>query len=486
MAKYYAIGDSFDSKYYKTTDHTALTPVNIPSVFTDMAFFDDKLYAFNADDAFISTDDGVTFTPILNYEANVGGIGQIGNLKEIHVDADGIYIRGSSYIVHSTDDGASWSVFYNSGDAQVGEQTISSFNKVMGAAGGYLYFATDTHLVYKAKNNTGNAIALVPDDNIYAVAGDPNNNRVYWANYESGSVKLKRCTTPDQNITTINNSVAYVWKMFADDNKIILAAGDHLHVSTDSGVNFSEMLRDDLEVRGIDYDGTEIIAAFLDYNTFGCSYVISSDFGNSFTEYTVSQDIKWANINTPSNAAPTDISLSNNTIAEENTIDSVIGTFSATDADAGDTHTFSLVAGTGDDDNEHFSIVGNELRAGIVFDYETKSSYSIRVRATDSGEAFFEEQFTININNAAEILSSTELPGGAVIAEINDDPTVAPPLINGSPIAEGSIVRNTSTGQKFIKVAGDADAFVAIEIAPKPEWAFTEGGEQAWAALQSK
>ena len=60
-----------------------------------------------------------------------------------------------------------------------------------------------------------------------------------------------------------------------------------------------------------------------------------------------------------------------------------VGNLSAADPDAGDTHTFSLVMGTGDADNGSFQIVGNVLKTNAVFNYEADNSYSIRVRATD-------------------------------------------------------------------------------------------------------
>jgi hypothetical protein len=52
-----------------------------------------------------------------------------------------------------------------------------------------------------------------------------------------------------------------------------------------------------------------------------------------------------------------------------------VATLSATDADAGDTFTYTLVNGTGSTDNASFTISGNSLRTAAVFDFETKSSY---------------------------------------------------------------------------------------------------------------
>ena len=45
---------------------------------------------------------------------------------------------------------------------------------------------------------------------------------------------------------------------------------------------------------------------------------------------------------------------------------------------------------------------GTSLRTNAVFDFEAKSSYSIRVRATDTGALTFEEVFTITVTNVNE------------------------------------------------------------------------------------
>jgi hypothetical protein len=100
---------------------------------------------------------------------------------------------------------------------------------------------------------------------------------------------------------------------------------------------------------------------------------------------------------TPSNNAPTDIMLSSSYVAENKPAGTEVGIFNTVDPDAGDTHTYSLVAGTGSTDNGSFTIDGNELKTNAVFDYATKSSYSIRVRTTDQGSLFYEEAFTITV-----------------------------------------------------------------------------------------
>jgi mRNA-degrading endonuclease HigB of HigAB toxin-antitoxin module len=102
------------------------------------------------------------------------------------------------------------------------------------------------------------------------------------------------------------------------------------------------------------------------------------------------------------NESPTDITLSNSSQNENTSTNTTIGTFSTSDPDAGNSFTYTLVAGTGSGDNGSFNISGSSLRNSVVFDYETKSSYSIRVRSTDQGGLYTEKQFTISVNNVAE------------------------------------------------------------------------------------
>jgi methionine-rich copper-binding protein CopC len=114
------------------------------------------------------------------------------------------------------------------------------------------------------------------------------------------------------------------------------------------------------------------------------------------------------------NATPTDISPSSTSIAENNPVDATVATLSTTDADPGDTFTYRLVGGTGSTDNASFSIVGSSLRAGVAFDHEAKSSYSIRIRTTDAAGAVYEEAVTIMVNDVTEVPSNHTPSGPSV------------------------------------------------------------------------
>ncbi|MEM0578842.1 hypothetical protein, partial [Flavobacterium polysaccharolyticum] len=71
-----------------------------------------------------------------------------------------------------------------------------------------------------------------------------------------------------------------------------------------------------------------------------------------------------------------------------------------TDVDSS-SFTYSLVAGAGDTDNTSFLISGSDLKITASPDFETKSSYSVRVRTFD-GTSTFEKAFTIFINDVNE------------------------------------------------------------------------------------
>ena len=127
--------------------------------------------------------------------------------------------------------------------------------------------------------------------------------------------------------------------------------------------------------------------------------VRSTDQGGLWTENVFTISV------TDANETPTNISLSANSIAENAGANATVGTLTTIDPDAANTFAYTLVSGTGDTDNAAFNIIGNALRASSSFDFETKSSYSVRVRSTDQGGLYTEKVFTINVINTNELVS---------------------------------------------------------------------------------
>ena len=152
------------------------------------------------------------------------------------------------------------------------------------------------------------------------------------------------------------------------------------------------------------------------------------------------------------NLAPTDISLSASSINENVAANSTVGTLSTTDPDAGNTFTYTLVAGAGGTDNAAFNISGSSLRITASPDFETKSSYSVRVRTTDQGGLWYEEAFTITVNDVNETIivstQSVSVPeGGTETFQVK---------LSARPAAGITVAVARSSGDSDIAVAGGA------------------------------
>ncbi|HQH36618.1 MAG TPA: Ig-like domain-containing protein, partial [Anaerolineaceae bacterium] len=117
---------------------------------------------------------------------------------------------------------------------------------------------------------------------------------------------------------------------------------------------------------------------------------------------------------TTAGCAPTDISLSSSTVAENQPAGVLVGSFSSVDADTGETFTYSLQDDVSFPDNHYFQISGNQLLTLLPADYETDPSLLIRVRTTDSTGLYYEETLTITVTdiNDAPVLDPIPNPSG--------------------------------------------------------------------------
>ena len=104
---------------------------------------------------------------------------------------------------------------------------------------------------------------------------------------------------------------------------------------------------------------------------------------------------------TVSNQAPTNITLSNTSVAENLAVATTVGTLSTTDPDSGNTFTYTM---TGTDAGK-FTLTGNTIKTNAIFDYETKNSYSVKIKSTDQGGLFKEVTFTISVTDVVEYAS---------------------------------------------------------------------------------
>jgi hypothetical protein len=187
--------------------------------------------------------------------------------------------------------------------------------------------------------------------------------------------------------------------------------------------------------------------------------------------------------------APSNMAISEATIAENQPAGTTVGSFSTTDADTPDAFHYQLVAGSGAVDNASFTIdsAGN-LHAAVAFDYEAQSACSIRVRTTDNAGQWFEKQFTVSVADVNEAptrieLSAASLPensaldtvvgtlsasdpdaGDTVIYTLVDSAEGRFSLVNGQIQVAGTLDRETATSHTIrVRATDRAGAGLSYE-----------------------
>jgi fibro-slime domain-containing protein/RHS repeat-associated protein len=147
----------------------------------------------------------------------------------------------------------------------------------------------------------------------------------------------------------------------------------------------------------------------------------------------------------PLNQAPTSLRLSPASIAENVLAQSIVSTLSTTDPNRGDTFTYRLVTGAGATDNSTFSITGNQLKINASPDFETKSSYSIRVGTTDQGGLSFEKDLTVSIRNVNEAPTDLALSNSVISGNVAPG-TVVGDFSTSDPDAKGRFTYSLVSG----------------------------------------
>jgi hypothetical protein len=162
--------------------------------------------------------------------------------------------------------------------------------------------------------------------------------------------------------------------------------------------------------------------------------------------------------------------LSSSNVAENRPAGSVVGTLASVDPDAGQTHTYALVAGAGDADNGSFSVgPASTLTTTASFNYEAKSAYSLRIRTTDSGSPAhsFEKALTIQV------------------VDVNDPPVAGADSYSGAVGNTKAALGVTLTGEPFVTLTGnvltanDTDEDAADAVSAVVETVVSSGGGTA-------
>ncbi|MEM9619754.1 MAG: cadherin domain-containing protein [Pseudomonadota bacterium] len=177
-----------------------------------------------------------------------------------------------------------------------------------------------------------------------------------------------------------NNAGATVATLSASDPD----AGDTATFSVaDDSSGLFEVVGTELKLK----DGVSLDHEGLDF--YDVTVAVEDSAGNVYSE------VVTINV-TDVNEAPIDIELSGN-ILDENNAGAVVGTLSAIDPDAGDTHTFEV-------SDDRFEVVGNELKLkdGVSLNHEEADSIEVTVTATDAAGLSTSETLAITVADVNE------------------------------------------------------------------------------------
>jgi len=206
----------------------------------------------------------------------------------------------------------------------------------------------------------------------------------------------------------------------------------------------------------LETNGTLKSAVTFDYESNASSYAIrvqAKDEFNATAEgnFTVTlQDVSEG----PPNNPPTGLNSNGTLVINENeAVGTVVGSFTASDTDAGAVLTYFLVSGLGDGNNSLFTLESNgTLKSAVTFDYESNaSSYAIRVQAKDELNASVEGSFTVLLLNVHEgapndyrgvNISSLDLSGQDLSTALFDNITVFSSLFNGYRVGANLLATN--------------------------------------------
>lgn len=314
-------------------------------------------------------------------------------------------------ILFTADDGNDYSLWSTDGTSteMVVDQFCSNLTVVSGLAGqpgsDVLYFVSDDGVngaeLWRSDGTTlGTSLAMdirpgVASASIeFMVAGPAGSAALYFIANDGthGSELWVARSNSVSMLKDINPGSASSWpgsgRVFVAGDLVYLAADDGVHGVEwwqSDGTTEGTQLVDDINFTGLPdgYMGMARVDATVYFSTVGPA--------------------GWELYRAPYNHRPSSVSLTGQQVPENSAVGTVVGTLSATDPEAGDTVTFSLVSGSGDADNSFFLIQGSVLKTQATLNYESKNSYSIRVRATDSNGQTRDQVFSISVTNEIEL-----------------------------------------------------------------------------------
>lgn len=153
------------------------------------------------------------------------------------------------------------------------------------------------------------------------------------------------------------------------------------------------------------------------------------------------------------NEAPIGVTLTDNAIAENSAVGTVIGQLSAIDPDRQDTHTYTLV----DDALGRFQLNGDRLVVAnsSLLDFEQATSHRVKIQTADAGGLALIQEIAINLVNVNEmpVMSARLLTDSGYSATdgLTKDPTITGKLLDPD-LDDITAFKASFDGQNFTSI----------------------------------
>ncbi len=266
-------------------------------------------------------------------------------------------------------------------------------------------FAGKSYVVFGNKNGLGSSINLsdLNGSNGFTINGIAASDNSGWAVSAVGDINGDGIDDIIIGAPNANNSAGQSYVIYG--NKAGFSSNfDLSSLNGDNGFIINGLAVGDNFGHSVSGAG--------DVNSDGINdLIIGAPFANS------GAGASYVVFGTAVNQAPTDLTLSNDSVDNHVPVDTVIASLNTTDPNKNDTFTYSLVAGTGDTDNTDFTIDGNQLKIHVSPDLATKADYCIRVQTKDAGGLTYEQQLVIKVNDN----SQTDTNAAPTDVEISKD-----------------------------------------------------------------
>lgn len=398
------VGPDNKSELYKTTDGglswktIQVSSTNIPAVTIYPAkfyFLNQQVgWAWNYDGTLLKTTDGGN-TWTLQYHFYIGSLGNF-DLK-FRNENEGFAVINST-IMQTKDGGKSW-IYYSQNSDEIQSWAVTDTDVYYST---FRWYTSYKNPLYKViRNDSPNYPGAIIGEKNSCVGTitdytlpKGSNQRFRWEVSGGGTIHTYgnkvsiHWNTPGTYIITVypendcGTGTASEYKVVVNDCPVVAINGPMVacgnDVSTYTGKS-ADNVRYSWEVDGGVIQGSPIDSVM----NVKWSNLSKGKVKLTATNITTGcrKDTTLIVITKP---ISTKILVSDSTLTLHNPIASLVG-FLSTEDNPIETYTYSLVEGAGSEDNNLFIITGNQLKTAIRFSDNTKTVFSIRLRASSDG-----------------------------------------------------------------------------------------------------